>query len=396
METTNTRQSGWRAALAQARDGLRTTGPLWTGSLILDRVGVPVFRLWPQWRVSPETLRQQLTDIFRAWGMSEEHTAITVEHILYADLHGIESHGSGMLMKYHRQRSTGGLTMTPRIEVTRNAAGTAVVDGGGGLGHVPADAAMRLAIEKCRETGVGAVAVHNSGHFGAAGSYVALAAREGCIGIATTNTVEPAVVPTHGRDARLGTNPIAFAAPAARNRPFLLDMATSTVPLGALVAAWRKGRAVPAGWAQDADGRPLTHARHAFEERKLTPLGSSAAMRSHKGYGLSAMVEILCSVLPGRETGGDRGTGRAGHFFLALDPSRFADPGQFEGRLDGLLDSLRATPPLVATQPVLVAGDPEYEAHTERAAGGIPLPRPVVEDLRTVCRSAGAAFVLEP
>ena len=362
----------------------RLSGPLWTASLILDRaLPVGVLGLWPDARVEPATLRRQLELVFRAWGIPEETAAATAGHVLYADLHGIDSHGAAMLMSYHRRLGAGQLDPRATAEVVRDGPATALVDGGGGLGHVPAETAMRLAIEKARANGVAAVAVRNSGHFGAAGAYASMAAEAGLIGMATTNVLEPAVVPTHGRDPKLGTNPIALAAPAARNRPFLLDMATSAASLGQAVVAWRKGRSIPAGWAIDAAGRPVTNGRAAAEGRRLLPLGSTRPMGSHKGYGLATAVEILSSVLSGSDT--------VGHFTLALDPGAFTEG--FAQGMDELLDDLRATRPL-GDAAVMVAGDPEREAAAERERTGIPLARAVVEDIRHVASAAGAEFVL--
>lgn len=377
-----------RTAMAQVRETLHESGLLWTASIIADRVGLGVLDLWRHWTVSPEMLFEQAAAIFRAWRMPEDQIAITVRHLLYADLRGIDSHGCAMLASYHRGLVSGTLTMRPKIDVVNESGATAVVDGGGGLGHAPGDLAMKLAIEKCRVSGVGAVAVRNSGHYGAAGAYASLALESGFIGIATTNTAEPAVVPTLGTEAKLGTNPIAFAAPAARHKPFLLDMATSTAPVGKLMTAWRSGRSIPAGWALDPEGTDVTNPRLAAKYRRLTPLGSSPEMGSHKGYGLAAMVEILSSVLTG---GPARGVG---HFFLALDPRRFGGNGEFEAGLDGLIDALRGSTPMAARQPVLVAGDPEYAALAERSRSGIPVARAVVEDIRRICRSSGAPFLL--
>ena len=383
-----------RATARRVLNTLRVSGPLWTASLVLDRV-VPTGLLdrWPDRTVSPGALATQVGAILRAWGMSEEHASITTDHLLYADLRGIDSHGCSMLLHYHRGLADSSLTMTPAIEVVRESETTALADGGGGLGHVPADMAMRLAIAKCRSAGVGAVAVRNSGHFGAAGVYAALAAEAGFIGLATTSTQTPALVPTFGTEAMLGTNPIAFAAPAARNRPFLLDMATSTASLGKLTLAQRRGRSIPAGWAVDPEGKPVTSGRLAARHRRLTPLGSSPDLGSHKGYGLAAMVEILASLMPGSRPG--RGAARPGHFFLALDPRRFRSEGELEADLDALVDSLHASKPIDPGRPVLVPGDPEEAAYAERSRSGIPLSRSVVEDLRVVARAAGVPFLLD-
>lgn len=366
---------------------------LWWLSRALDRVGIPALRFWPHTFVAADVLESQVTAIFHAWGMPEDQIPITVEHLLYADLHGIDSHGSGMLRHYHRLRAAGTLNMTPRVEVVREDATTALVDGGGGLGHVPGDQAMTLAIAKARDAGAGVVAVRNSGHFGAAGAYAAMAARAGCLGIATTSTEQPSVVPTFGVEAVLGTNPIAFAAPAARNRPFMLDMATSTVPIGALYEAWREGRSIPEGWAFDEHGAPITNARRAAAYRRLAPLGSTREMGSHKGYGLAAMVEILSRILPG-SGGGPHGR-HTGHLFIAIDPRRFRDDGEFEAGLDTFMDGLRATRPREADQPVMVAGDPEYAALEERRRAGIPLARGVIEDIRMICADGAIPFLID-
>lgn len=371
-------------------DAVRDSGPLWTLSLILDRVlPLGVLGLWPDRTVPADALAAQAHSILRAWGMSREHASITVDHMLYADLHGIDSHGCGMLLHYHRGLRDGSLTMTPAIEVVDESRTTGLLGGGGGLGHVPGHTGMKLAIAKCRDAGIAAVAVRNSGHFGAAGVYASMAAASGFIGVATTTTEAPALVPTFGTEAMLGTNPIAFAAPAARNRPFVLDMATSTAPVGKLVTAWRRGRSIPVGWALDPKGAPVTSGRLAVKHRRLTPLGSRPDLGSHKGYGLAAMVEILSSRLSGTQTG------RPAHFFLALDPGRFRGEGQFGADLDDMIDSLRASKPVDSGRPVLVPGDPERAAEAERRPSGIPLSRNVIEDIRAVARASGVPFVLE-
>jgi LDH2 family malate/lactate/ureidoglycolate dehydrogenase len=218
-----------------------------------------------------------------------------------------------------------------------------------------------------------------------------MAAQSGLIGLATTSTQTPSVVPTYGAESKLGTNPIAFAAPAAHHSPFLLDMATSTATVGALAMAWRKGRSIPVGWALGPNGKAATNGRRASMYRRLTPLGSSREMGSHKGYGLATMVEILSAVLPGTRAGGSA----VGHFFLAIDPRRFRSGGEFEADLDGLIDHLHDCAPLHPGEPVLVAGDPEQRTFSERRRSGIPLCRSVVEDLRTVARASGVPFFLD-
>lgn len=376
----------------------RVSGVLWAGTLAVDRLApVGIRRLWAPRVVPANRLAAQLGEIFRAWGMPEEQRAIVVEKILYADLRGIDSHGCCMLPFYQRLRDEGRLCVAPHIEVVQETATTALLDGGGGLGHVPATHAMGRAIEKCRTGGVAAVAVRRSGHFGAAGAYASMAADAGLIGIVTTSTPTPAVVPAAGREARLGTNPIALAAPAGRHAPFLLDMATSAASLGKLHDRWRGGRSVPEGWALDRRGRPTRNGRVAAAARRLLPLGGDIEHGGHKGYGLAAAVEILSSVLPGVHRGDASETGgrSVGHFFLAIDPARFRPAGEFATDLDTLIDSLHETPAVDPAEPVLVAGEPEQRTLARRAHQGIPLARGVFEDLRGVAHAAGVPFLLE-
>ena len=376
----------------RALEPLRNHRPLWIATLVASRILPGVQRLWPDTLVSTDVLARQIDALLKAWGMSHGDASITTSYLVHADLHGIDSHGCSMLPYYHRGMLAGTFTMTPTIEVVRDGATTALIDGGGGLGYVPADTAMKMAIAKCRATGIGAVAVRNSGHYGAAGAYALMAARDGLIGLSTTSTLEPAIVPTFGLDAMLGTNPIAFGAPASGTRPFLLDMATSTVSLGKVATAGHRGRSIPRGWALDASGNPVTSPRAAIRQRRLAPLGSDPDTSSYKGYGLAAMVEVLSAVLPGTK---EAHRPAVGHFFLALDPRRFRDEGAFEADLDRLMEQLRGTRPADPKHPVLVPGDPEFVSHAERSRSGIPLTRSVLEDLRAVCRVSGVPYTLE-
>jgi LDH2 family malate/lactate/ureidoglycolate dehydrogenase len=352
---------------------------------------------WKNVLISPEVLAEQVRVILRAWGLSEDHIATAIEHLLYADLHGIDTHGCAMILQYHRDLVAGRLNVTPHIKIIKESKTTALLDGDRCLGHIAGNQAMKLAIEKCRDAGIGAVSVCNSNHYGSAGSYALMAAHSGFIGISMTSTPHPVVVPTFGIRAMFGTNPIAFAAPAARNQPFLLDMATSTVALGKIMAAWRNGDDLLNGWALDKKGRPITNARIAANHRRLTPLGSTREMGSHKGYGLALMVEILSSLLGCSQSAVDLGDSErsVGHFFLALDPQQFRAKGEFENDLDTMLDSLRASEPVNPEQPVLVAGDPEYAAYEKLCRSEIPISRSVVEDIRLVCKASGAPFLME-
>jgi len=256
---------------------------------------------------------------------------------------------------------------------------------------------------------VGVVSVFNSHHFGAAGYYAALASKEGLVGMVTSATRSIAVVPTRAAVPVLGTNPIAFAAPARRNRSFLLDMATSTVANNKIKVYELNGKRLPPGWVLDGRGGPVTDPAAALKiiydkngEGGQAPLGGTAEMSSHKGYGLALMVHILGGTLSGAsfspirvKTQKPSDPDRLGHFFLAVDPKAFRAEGAFEDDLDAVIDVLHATQPVDAAQPVLVPGDPEAESRERRLREGIPMPASLLEKLRAICERSGVAFVLE-
>lgn len=345
-------------------------------------------------RVPAPVLRQNVERLLGAWGMPAEHASASAMVLVQADLFGIESHGVSMLAVYEGYRDSNRLVPQPTINIERETLVSALVDGGNGLGHYPSLMATDLALARARQIGVGVVCVRNSNHFGAAGVYALRLAREGFLGLAFTSVGKVAVVPTHGRQPMFGTNPIAFAAPARRNRPFLLDMATSTAAVGKLMVAAREGRSLPPGWALGPDGTPETDPTRALERRFLLPLGGvGPETGSHKGYGLAALVEILTSVLAGGTFAPLRPETQqyfnVGHMFLALDPGLFRARHEFEDSLDALIDALHESEPSDPQRTVRVAGDPEFDAEADRTANGIPVSSELHAKLEGLFTRAG-------
>jgi LDH2 family malate/lactate/ureidoglycolate dehydrogenase len=267
--------------------------------------------------------------------------------------------------------------------------------------------AMTLAVDKSLATGVAVVSVINSHHFGAAGCYTRIAADRGVIGFAATTARGILMVPTFAAEPVLGTNPLAFAAPAGHNRPFELDMATTTVAGGKINVRKLNHEPLPPGWVVDGEGRAVTDAveghRYLYEraEGGLTPLGGSRELGGHKGYGLAMMVQILAGTLGGAafsaiysKTQGPADPHRIGHVFLAIDPAAFRPAGAFEADLDALIDVLHGSKRADPAQPVLVAGDPEMTAREERLELGVPIPDDLLSQLRVVVDRAAVPFVL--
>ena len=346
-------------------------------------------------RVPVAIWHEQIVAILIAWGMRPSDAETTAEVLTSADLAGIDSHGASMLALYARHFSEGTAVPCPDIRIERDAGALALIDAGAGLGHVPGVMATDMAAERAERLGIGAVAVRNSNHYGAAGVYARRLAERGLIGLSTSSVWTKAIVPTGGRRSQLGTNPIAFAAPTGTGRPFLLDMATSTVAIGKLRLAERAGKPIPEGWAMTPEGEPETDPTRALAlaDRLLAPLGG------HKGYGLAVMAEVLSSTLSGAiQTPLRDGTERpndVGHFVLALDPAFLRGSREaFAADMDRMVDTLRATLASEPETPVMVAGDPEYAAEDDRRRNGIPLPANFAAQLRTLAEEAGAPFVL--
>jgi ureidoglycolate dehydrogenase (NAD+) len=293
------------------------------------------------------------------------------ETLVWTSLRGVDSHGVARVPVYAERLRSGVLNGRPRPSVARREGAIAVVDGDHGPGQAAAVVATDLSIELACEHGVGVVSVRRSGHYGAAGYYAIRAAEAGLIGVSMTNT-EPLVIPYGGVEPALGTNPIAFAAPAGDGAVFDLDMATSQVAINRINNARDEGRRIPEGWGVDEHGEPTTDPAAV---KSAVPLGG------YKGYGLALMVEILCGVLSGsgvRYGVGDLYSGgeqqqNTGHFHLAIDPERTVGRDRFAAVLAGLLGELRAITPAAGFDEVLVAGDPEACARAERERSGVPI-----------------------
>jgi LDH2 family malate/lactate/ureidoglycolate dehydrogenase len=268
---------------------------------------------------------------------------------------------------------------------------------------------MKMAIEKAKKHGSGFCTVRNSNHFGIAGYYAMMALEHDMIGISMTNAAV-LVVPTFGRDAMLGTNPIAVAAPANQERPFVLDMATSTVPRGKLEVYDRQEKPIPQGWATDETGTPTTDAAHVLDNllaRRgggLLPLGGAGELLSgHKGYGLTLLVDILCGVLPGagyanniypKTPEGKPLPANVGHFFGAIKVEAFRPLDEFKANMDDIIRRLKNTPKAEGADRVYIHGEKEYEEAERRSKKGIPLGPKVEADLKAIAQELDIEYDL--
>jgi LDH2 family malate/lactate/ureidoglycolate dehydrogenase len=350
--------------------------------------------------VPAPVLKAFIVSVFDRWGTPPAIADLTADLMVRTDLRGVDSHGVGMLPTYLRWHRLGWIVPTAEPKIVRDEGTTAVVDGQQAFGHYTSTLAMELAIAKARAHGVGFVTCRNSNHYGAAANYSMMALTHDMIGLSMTNS-GPAVVPTYGRQAMLGTNPISVAAPAGSHFPFVLDMATSTVAVGKLSVARRWGKAIPAGWALDDEGQPTTDANVAYETRLLTPLGATRDLGGHKGYGLAVMVDILSGVLAGagfadvrRRREPEPTRADIGHFFGAIDIARFRDLAAFKADMDDLLQALKDSRKAEGQDRIYVAGEPESECEQRRRRDGIPLAPGLVAQLQELSSAVAIPFTL--
>jgi len=282
----------------------------------------------------------------------------------------------------------------PLIKILHETPSTAVVDGDSGLGLVVAPYAMNVAIEKAKQVGTGWVSAQNSNHFGIAGYHAMMALEHEMIGIALTNA-SPLVAPTFSVERLLGTNPICVVIPAGEEPPFVGDMATTTAANGKLEILQRKNGVAPPGWIQNKQGRSSTNPHELKAGGALLPLGGDKEHGSHKGYILGSVVDIFSAILSGANYGPwvppfpsyvpmpDEQPGKGiGHFFGAMRIDAFRPAAEFKKHMDKWIRRFRSAKTVEDQPKVIIPGDPEREMENLRMNTGIPLLKPVIEDLK--------------
>jgi len=358
--------------------------------------------------VNDAKLKKFTTQIFQKLGVSEEDSDITADILVASDLRGIPSHGVARLKRYYDGIKKGLMIPDAKPTIEKETPSTAAINANNGLGQPAGSFAMNLAIEKAKDTGLGFVTVGHSNHYAIAGYYSMMALDEGdLIGISMTNSA-PLVVPTFSKDMIIGTNPISIAVPCAKERPFVLDMATSVVPRGKFEVYERDNKPVPSGWAVDEHGMPSTDTARIVDNMAKTlgggilPLGGAGELLSgHKGYGLSVMVDILSGVLAGAKfgpfvksnTGGEKFT-NVGHFFGVIKIDNFIDVDEFKETMDKMIQTLKNSQKAKGEKRIFIHGEKEFEKWDEYKKKGVPLQEKVVASLKQMAQETGVKYDL--
>jgi len=324
-------------------------------------------------RISPDELASLVRDVFMLCGVPREDAEIAAEVAVWAQLHGSDSHGVVHLPLYVRGLLDRTIKAQPKFEIAQGLPCSVTMDADNGLGLVSSRRAIDIAMDIARNQGLGAVAVRNSSHFGAAGYYAEHAAEHGLIGLAFTNAM-PAIAATGGTEGLLGTNPIGVAFPVPDADPIVADMATAMVARSRIRHALAAGqKTIPEGWALDPSGRPTTDPAVAVKG-SIQPIGGP------KGYALSLMVEVLCSALsdgqPGFEITYENMVKRPSgicHFFLVLDPEGFAGSDRFGARMAHIVDVIGQAKGMEGAEPPRLPGARGHAVARKVRAEGIAL-----------------------
>jgi len=334
--------------------------------------------------VSVDELHAFCLKALRGAGVSQAHSQIVADTLVMTDTWGTFTHGTKLLRDYIKRVRGGGLRTDAEPQVVASGPAWSIVDGGSCLGHVTSTFAMQDAIARAKKSGIAYVGVRNSCHFGAAGYYAWLAAKEGLIGISMANDI-PSVAAAGSRRCVTGSNPMAYAVPTGAGDPILLDIAISTVAGGKVYAAYQRGEPIPNNWIIDTEGRPST-------DSSLYPANAALApMANHKGYGIALLIESLSGLLTGASITWQVGSwiwGDAakptdhGAAFIAIDVAQIMPPEQFQARVKHLIDEIHQSPAADGVERVLVPHEREWNLRRKALAEGIELPSDVIGKLQ--------------
>jgi LDH2 family malate/lactate/ureidoglycolate dehydrogenase len=349
-------------------------------------------------RVPVKDLVDFMITALQKMGILPDDARIIADVLITSDLWGVRSHGVAHLKMYHERIKAGLQLPITKWKVVKETPTTSVIDGGNGMGMVVGTHAMRLAIEKAKKFGLGAVAVRNSSHYGVAGYYPLMAVKDGLVGLSVTNA-HPSTAPTYGTEPMLGTNPIAVAVPTDEDFPFMYDAATSVIPRGKIEVAARANKSIPEGWVINDRGDSVTDSSQIIAEMNknnmaLLPLGGvGELMGGHKGYGLSTFVEIFSSafqngaylsMLHDTDHEGNTQFLRIGHFFLAINVEHFIPLEDFKHITGNMMRELRGSRKASDQPRIYTAGEKEYYNTLRNKADGIEITLGVQKALQSL------------
>jgi LDH2 family malate/lactate/ureidoglycolate dehydrogenase len=344
-------------------------------------------------RFSPQAMRCLAARLATGIGVQPDDAGILADALVDADLQGISTHGISRLNIYLQRIEKGLIASKVELAVERDGGSILVLDAGNGIGQVQAVKALNLLEPLAIKNGVAAATIRNSQHFGALSYYCNRAADKGLILLAMTNC-EPAMSPEGGYQPFFGTNPIAASFPTGKGFNVKVDLATSVVARGNIIAAQKKKQPIPENWALDRHGEPTTDPQEAL-------LGTVLTMAGHKGYALALMVEVFSSVLSGSSIGPDIGSmykdldrkQGVGHFFCLFNIAAFLDLSDFRKRLDETIDRIKNSKRRPGVEEILVPGERSAKNAKVNSVQGIAVSDETLAELQQWCLRLNVPFV---
>lgn len=334
-------------------------------------------------KVKHQDLRKFVSELFRSAGVSENEADMVSEVLMKAELRGIKSHGVSRIPIYIKRIEMGLVNPAAEIKVLHETPVSAVIDGGYGLGQITATKAMKLAIKKAAENGVGIVCMNKSHHYGIAAFYSQMAADNDMIGFSCANTTALMAAPG-GASKAIGNSPFSFAFPADKQLPVIFDAACSAVAQGKIIVANINGQKIPDNWALDSEGNPTTDPAEALK-------GFLLPMAGPKGYGIAVVMEILAGVLSGSDTGIHLGSiyndlekpQDCGNFFMAIDLNAFGDADGFKNKMDAYILDMKSGKKAKDIKEIFMPGEIELRKEMQALTEGIEIEndtfRPLTE-----------------
>lgn len=332
-------------------------------------------------KVTPDELHELIKNKLQSAGLPDVQAAETANHLVYADLCGVHSHGAVRVEYYSERINKGGITLEPEVKFEKTGESSGVFHGNNAQGQYIANLALAPAIEMAKESGVAVVGVSKCGHTGTLSYYLRKIADAGLVGVAMTQS-DPMAVPFGGAEVYYGTNPIGFGAPSATGTPLVFDMATTVQAWGKILDARSKGREIPADWAVDGNGQATTDP-HAV--KGLVPIAGP------KGYGLMMMVDVLSGVLLNLPFGKhvssmyhDLHAGRnLGQLYIILDPARFGDADTFKEHITQTMEELNAIKPADGYSSVRYPGQGSNQRYERNRTEGVEIPESIIAYLKS-------------
>ncbi len=348
----------------------------------------------PTPRYPAESARQIVVQVAGAAGVPREDAAIFADALIDADLHGTSTHGVSRLNIYVRRIQKGLIDPAAALTCQARRPAALAVDAAGGLGQVQAVKTLDLLMPLAQKFGVAVATIRRSQHFGALSYYCNRAAARDMILLAMTNC-EPAMSPQGGCQPFFGTNPIAASFPTGKGFPLKIDLATSCVARGNIIAAQKTGRPIPPGWALDPQGNPTTNPDDALA-------GTVMTMAGHKGAALATLVEVFSGVLSGAAVASAVGSmykqmdrpQNVGHFFCLLDVNAWMDVDEMKQRLDAMIDSAKACRKRPGIEEILLPGERSHRTAQYNRQHGIPIGDATLAELKALAQEYGLSFPL--